>query len=481
MAPYANPEIKKIKDREYREKNKERMKRYFQKYHADHRETRIAQNRERYYKNHEENLKKNREYYQKNKEYHKKYRDVRREEIRAYDRKHYRERLGNDIQYKIKRALRSRLAKALQGVGIKSDRTLNLLGCDIETLKKHIELQFQEGMSWNNYGHDTWHIDHIVPCASFDLTKPEEQRKCFHYTNLQPIWAKDNLSKGAKVKIRDKILLSYAYTLSECKHEYDMICEKVGDLGSGHHLNKIVLTYQPHFYEVENNLWKNPDIRDFIIENRMKYIHKDEWELNDKEVLRAFKISGKHIGFSHFNPLWIKWFIEKYNVSSIYDPCCGWGHRLLGAHNIRYIGNDLDNRTTEGLKKIITDFSMKDKTIYNNDCTIFSPPDDYEAVFTCPPYFNTEIYQGKIYESLEEFEIFLEKMFRNSMKPSVMVIGIVINQTYKDLLIKVANGLELDIIEQVELGTQINHFQRSGTNRKAEHMIIFRTKIGTQK
>ena len=51
-------------------------------------------------------------------------------------------------------------------------------------------------MSWENHG--TWHIDHRVPCAKFDLTKKEEQEKCFHYTNLQPLWAKDNLSKGNK-------------------------------------------------------------------------------------------------------------------------------------------------------------------------------------------------------------------------------------------------------------------------------------------
>jgi HNH endonuclease. len=53
-------------------------------------------------------------------------------------------------------------------------------------------------MSWDNYGRDGWHIDHIRPCASFDLTDPEQQRQCFHYTNLQPLWAADNIRKGAK-------------------------------------------------------------------------------------------------------------------------------------------------------------------------------------------------------------------------------------------------------------------------------------------
>ena len=63
--------------------------------------------------------------------------------------------------------------------------------------KKYLEAKFQYGMSWENYGE--WHVDHIKPCSSFNLEDPEEQKKCFHYKNLQPLWAKDNLAKGASV------------------------------------------------------------------------------------------------------------------------------------------------------------------------------------------------------------------------------------------------------------------------------------------
>lgn len=56
-------------------------------------------------------------------------------------------------------------------------------------------------MSWENRGNFGWHVDHIKPCASFDLTKPEEQAKCFHYTNLQPLWARENIAKGDKYEI----------------------------------------------------------------------------------------------------------------------------------------------------------------------------------------------------------------------------------------------------------------------------------------
>ena len=79
----------------------------------------------------------------------------------------------------------------------KHGTTIKLLGCNINELRFYLEGKFIDGMSWDNYGE--WHIDHIRPCASFDLTDPEQQKKCFHYTNLQPLWAEDNLSKGDKI------------------------------------------------------------------------------------------------------------------------------------------------------------------------------------------------------------------------------------------------------------------------------------------
>ena len=81
----------------------------------------------------------------------------------------------------------------------KSNGTFKLLGCDIDFFIKYIETKFEEGMTWENYGRNGWHIDHIIPCASFDLTKIENQQKCFHYTNLQPLWWFDNISKGCKI------------------------------------------------------------------------------------------------------------------------------------------------------------------------------------------------------------------------------------------------------------------------------------------
>lgn len=78
------------------------------------------------------------------------------------------------------------------------DSKLELLGCSPQELKEWIENKFIEGMSWDKLGVHGIHIDHVIPCAKFDLSIEENVRKCFHYTNLQPLWAKDNLSKGSR-------------------------------------------------------------------------------------------------------------------------------------------------------------------------------------------------------------------------------------------------------------------------------------------
>jgi len=115
---------------------------------------------------------------------------------RAHINAHKRLRTRTDASYRMVNNLRRRLGNALQGRS-KSASTLELLGCSPDECYRHLERQFVEGMSWDN--RDEWHIDHIRPIASFDLSIEAEQRSCFHYSNLQPLWAADNLSKGAKL------------------------------------------------------------------------------------------------------------------------------------------------------------------------------------------------------------------------------------------------------------------------------------------
>lgn len=108
------------------------------------------------------------------------------------------ERLETDPAFKMIMNIRRRQAIALEG-NRKAATTMKLLGCTAEHARAHIEGQFTEGMSWDKYGMHGFHIDHIIPLASFDLSDPEQQRQALHYTNLQPLWAKDNLRKGDKL------------------------------------------------------------------------------------------------------------------------------------------------------------------------------------------------------------------------------------------------------------------------------------------
>lgn len=108
------------------------------------------------------------------------------------DNKYHRERRRTNLKVKIKGNYISRLNLALKN-NIKSNKTEKLLDCSIEELKRHLESQFKIGMSWDN--REEWHIDHEIPCSLFDLTDPHQQAVCFHWSNLQPLWAEDNLSK----------------------------------------------------------------------------------------------------------------------------------------------------------------------------------------------------------------------------------------------------------------------------------------------
>jgi len=141
----------------------------------------------------------------KNRDYRRAYRAANKEQIAitrrawlAANSDYFRKRRATDVPYKIQRNLRARLHAAIKR-NSKSGSAVRDLGCSIEELKKHLEVQFEEGMTWDNWTTDGWHIDHIRPLASFDLTDREQLLEAVHYTNLQPLWAEENLRKGKAV------------------------------------------------------------------------------------------------------------------------------------------------------------------------------------------------------------------------------------------------------------------------------------------
>lgn len=126
-------------------------------------------------------------------EYDKKYRRENESKLKQ-QKKEWEDRQKNNPLFKIKRNLRRRINHALKGKN-KSSNTVTLLGCDIDKFKLYLESLWEDGMSWDNYGRHGWHIDHIRPCHSFDLSNESEQLSCFHYSNQRPLWATDNLKR----------------------------------------------------------------------------------------------------------------------------------------------------------------------------------------------------------------------------------------------------------------------------------------------
>ena len=127
------------------------------------------------------------------------YRYRTKEQRRAYRREWQANRMATDTAFHFRSSLASLINTAIRKqFGIKASRTHDMIGCTVADLMKHLERKFADGMAWDNYGRNGWHVDHIRPCASFDLADPEQQRQCFHYSNLQPLWAADNIRKGAR-------------------------------------------------------------------------------------------------------------------------------------------------------------------------------------------------------------------------------------------------------------------------------------------
>jgi len=224
--------------KEYRDKeeNKRKAREYSAIYRKGHKEYFKGYSRSRYIENRDDRIRKSKDYYNNNKDKsHQRwliqkndpnsYHNTHKEQRRIKSKEHYEKKwdyyykwrqehkdirnkqnkkyLENNPNAQLANGLRSRIRIALltNGNNIKKQfKSMDLVGCTIAFLRDYLTSLFTEGMSWDNYGNkkDQWSIDHILPCCSFDLSDPEQQKQCFHYTNLQPLWHLDNLSKGKK-------------------------------------------------------------------------------------------------------------------------------------------------------------------------------------------------------------------------------------------------------------------------------------------
>lgn len=208
-----NPEKTRQHNKKYWKENKEALTAQNKIYYVNNKGS-INNQKKEYNKKNSESLKLSRkEYYQNNKQHleikKKEYANNNVEKLRIARRNLKIEKRKTDIQFKLRENISGRIRSAIKNSkGIKKTKMADLIGCSVFELRLHLESKFLPTMSWSNYGKE-WHIDHILPCSLFDLTDVEQQKECFHYTNLQPLWATTrtiddieyigNINKGANI------------------------------------------------------------------------------------------------------------------------------------------------------------------------------------------------------------------------------------------------------------------------------------------
>lgn len=194
---------KKIHDKKYRQTHASEIAENKAKWYQENREAERAKRRKYYQQNKENILERTTKYRKENQEKINAWKrdyyqtDQGRERKRKSQRIYYNDRYKNDPVFKLEVVLRSRFRMAIKN-NSKRGSVIRDLGCTIKELKEYLESMFQEGMNWGNWAVRGWHIDHIKPLSAFDLTNRGELLEACHYTNLQPLWAIDNISKGNK-------------------------------------------------------------------------------------------------------------------------------------------------------------------------------------------------------------------------------------------------------------------------------------------
>lgn len=242
------------------------------------------------------------------------------------------------------------------------------------------------------------------------------------------------------------------------------------------------------FYKHELELWNENPLRNgkwgtvqaFLYANRYKYLNKLPNQLTDRMLLRAFRISGLHMGYTSFNSSLMRQVIEKYNVKSVYDPCAGWGERMMtcGKLGVSYEGCDINSELFEGYKKLYELIDGFKPVLHNNDSVNQLVTGNADAIITCPPYKGIEVYSDNGAENLsdEEFAAWWGEVVKNCSYSKAKVFAVQTNQACRKVFADVLEEQGWEFKEELVFdNNQKSHFHRvSGiTKREYESMLVF--------
>lgn len=221
------------------------------------------------------------------------------------------------------------------------------------------------------------------------------------------------------------------------------------------------------FYANEIALWnENPyvlrhgTLQARLYENRYKYLGKLPCELSDVEILRGLSISGLYRGYSVFDNTGMVDLIKRYDVKSIYDPCAGWGERLLtsGLLGVKYHGCDINAKLFDGYDSLITHYDLQDCIVYCGDSATYDMcQHNHDCVFTCPPYESVEHYSNVGAENLlhDDFLVWWKEVVLHSISDTTRVFAYQINTRFKVDMNQILLDLGWTLIEQIPVGKKV--------------------------
>ena len=239
------------------------------------------------------------------------------------------------------------------------------------------------------------------------------------------------------------------------------------------------------FFEKELKLWEENGFRKnywgtvqaFLYANRYKYLHKLPDELTDRELLRAFRVSGLYRGYTSFNGALMRKVIENYDVLSVYDPCSGWGERMCicALYGINYEACDINIKLKNGYQKLIDKFDGFEPVLHFNDAATQCIENNVDTVITCPPYRDLEIYSENGAENLDElaFVDWWNSVVERCSVSNAKTFAVQTNQKCRQLFLDglCKNGWQL--VDELTFGNeQKDHFLRKSGKKEFESMLV---------
>ena len=258
--------------------------------------------------------------------------------------------------------------------------------------------------------------------------------------------------------------------------------------GSTRSFRMVARKYQfPVFYKRELDMWygnavyKEMMAFSYLFYNRWKYLGKLPHELSGLELMNGFTISGMLRGYTGFDALLMNQILEQYGIQSVYDPCAGWGERMLCCfwHGVSYLGVDVNEALAPGYEQMMSDLGIQEQSIQFADSACVPLSGKVDAVITCPPCGKSEIYSSEGAENMSEDSLleWWQQVVENSLNLDPTYFCVQLNQKWCTKMIPIIESCGFSLAEKLDMRVKSSHMtRRGGKNLKKEYesMVVLR-------